>query len=188
MFKLHEQRIENYPIHEHPRVLVLPSAISKTHPPFDYEVSPMLQVWKASDYGRDALAAAAELYGFGYDRQHYVPLRGSESVGLPLVRVLGWLADVVGLCRHNLHIEVQHFLRTRLAKNNVAIPLQNITANIRGTRNKLFPAKAFQFSCLQWNAQSSEQPHKVSLPDGYHIGNANLAAIGNPNLDLPEHH
>jgi hypothetical protein len=89
MFKLHERRIENYPIHEHPRVLVLPSAVSKTHPPFDHEVSPMLQVWKASDYGRDARAAAAELYGFGYDRPHYVPLRGSESVGLPLVRVLG---------------------------------------------------------------------------------------------------
>jgi hypothetical protein len=83
MFKLHERRIENYPIHENPRVLVLPSAISKTYPPFDYEVPPML--WKASDYGRDARAAAAELYGFGYDRQQYVPLRGSPA--RPGVRV-----------------------------------------------------------------------------------------------------
>jgi len=63
------------------------------------------------------------------------------------------LADVVGLCRHNLHIEVQHFLRTRMAKNDMAIPFQNITTNIRGTRNKLFPAKTFQFARLQRNTE-----------------------------------
>ena len=98
------------------------------------------------------------------------------------------LADVVGLCRHNLHIEVQHFLRTRMAKNDMAIPFQNITTNIRGTRNKLFPAKTFQFARLQRNTEGGEQPHKVILPDGYHIWEANLAAIGDPNLSFPEHH
>ena len=40
-----------------------------------------------------------------------------------------------------------------MAKNDMAIPFQNITTNIRDTRNKLFPAKTFQFSRLQRNTE-----------------------------------
>src|ERR1039457_7636707 len=88
------------------------------------------------------------------------------------------LADVFGLGRHYLSVQVQHFLSTSLAEDDMAIPLQNITANIRGTRNKVFPAETFQFTPFQWNSQSSEQPHKVGLSDGYHIRKANMAEIG----------
>src|ERR1035438_8618540 len=98
------------------------------------------------------------------------------------------LADVFGLGRHYLSVQVQHFLSTSPAEDDMAIPLQNTTANIRGTRNKVFPAETFQYTRFKRNSQSSEQPHKVGLPDGYHIGKANLAAIGNPNHELPEHH
>ena len=109
---------------------------------------------------------------------------------MPPSWVLGcWeLADVFGLGRHYLSVQVQQCLSTSLAEDDMAIPLQNITANIHGTRNKVFPAETFQFTPFQWNSQSSEQPYKVGLPDGYHIRKANLAAIGNPNLGLPEHH
>jgi hypothetical protein len=61
-------------------VLMLPSAITKPDPPFNYEVSPILHIWKTSDYRRHAGAAAVELHCVGYDWKHLIPPRRSESV------------------------------------------------------------------------------------------------------------